>query len=201
MSGSFRAALAGLVFSAGAAASLDAAAVVVNLDFRDSGFSSNGGSNNTYNQDGFTLRTVNAGNHLDVPNGQTLAWHHGISNPVFSNTLLTTFSGGAFDFVSLEIKGNPQGLRFSASNGSIQDVAAGFEGVVGFGAGFEDIVSFTIDILGNGTAIHVVDNGVLEFGPVQAIPEPETVLLMAGGMALLAARVRRRPSRRAGASG
>jgi hypothetical protein len=195
MSGSLKAALASLVFSACAVVSLDAAAIVVNLDFRDSGFSSNGGSNNTYNQDGFTLRTVNAGNHIDVPNGQTLAWHDGNTNPVFSNTLLTTFAGGAFDFLSLEIKVNTEGLRFSASNGSIQDVAAGFEGVVGFGAGFQNIVSFTIDILGSNAALHVVDNGVLDTVPttaVSAVPEPETVLLLAGGLAAVAARVRRR---------
>jgi hypothetical protein len=176
-----------------------ASAVIVNLDFRDSGFSTNVGSRNTYNQDGFTLKTVNIGNHLDVPNGQTLAWHHGLENPVFQNTLSTTFSGGAFDFLSIDVRGNPQGLRFTASNGSFQDVAPQFEGVVTFGAAFRNIVSFTIDILGNGTAIHFVDNGMLNTVPttVGAVPEPETYALMAAGLAALVLAARRRRQKRA----
>jgi len=173
---------------------IGAGAVVVNLDFRDAGFSSNVGRNNTYQQDGFTLRTLTLGNHLDVPNGQTLAWHDGIDNPVFQNVLSTTFSGGAFDFLSIDVRGNSQGLRFAASNGTFQDVAAGIEGVVSFGTGFRNIVSFTIDILGNGTAIHFVDNAMLNTVPtvVGAVPEAETYALLMGGLAALAFAGRRR---------
>ena len=174
---------------------LAASAVIVNLDFRDSGFSSNTGSNNTYDQDGFTLRTADPGNHLDVPNGQTLAWHQGLNNPAFENTLSTTFSGGAFDFLSIDVRGNPQGLRFTASNGTFQDVVAGFEGVVTFGTGFRNIVSFTIDILGDGTAIHFVDNGMLSTVPT-AVPEAETYALMTAGLAALALASRRRAQRK-----
>ena len=165
-----------------------ASAVIVNLDFRDAGFTSNTGSNNTYNQDGFTLKTVDPGNHLDVPNGQTLAWHQGLTNPMFENTLSTTFSGGAFDFMSIDVRGNSQGLRFTASNGTFQDVAAGFEGVVTFGTGFQNIVSFAIDILGDGTAIHFVDNGMVSTVPtaVVAVPEAETYALMMAGLGALA---------------
>jgi len=171
-----------------------ARAVVVSLDFRDTGFSSNVGSNNTYTQDGFTLRTVDTGNHLDVPNGQTLAWHQGLTNPDFQNTLATTFSGGAFDFLSIEVRGNTQGLRFTASNGLFQDVAPGFEGVVTFGSGFQDIVSFAIDILGDGTAIHFVDNAMVDTvpSPVAAVPEAETYAMMLAGLGALAAVFRRR---------
>jgi len=178
---------------------MGASAVEVNLDFRDAGFSSNVGSNNTYAQDGFTLRTVNVGNHLDVPNGQTLAWHHGINNPAFQNTLSTTFSGGAFDFLSIDVRGNTQGLRFTASNGTFQDVAAGFEGVVTFGSGFQSILSFTIDILGDGTAIHFVDNGMVNTTPtpVVAVPEAETYAMMMAGLGALAALCRRRQQKRA----
>jgi hypothetical protein len=78
-----------------------------------------------------------------------------------------------------------RGLRFTSSNGSFQDVAGGVGGVVGFGSGFENIVSFTIDIFGNNTALHVIDNVVLNTMPTQvtAVPEPSTWAMMILGFA------------------
>jgi len=108
--------------------------------------------------------------------------------------LLTTFSGGAFDFLSIDVRVSPQGLRFTASNGTVQDVVAGFEGVVVFGTGFQNILSFTIDINGTGTALHAVDNGRLNTAPrqVTSVPEPATMLLFGIGLAGVAAKLRRR---------
>ena len=76
----------------------------------------------TYIQDGFTLTTIDAGNHIDIGGvGASVGFHNGPSNPVSDNNLILTYSGGAFDLTGIDgfvFSINNPTLDFTGSNGS-----------------------------------------------------------------------------------
>ena len=87
-------------------------AAVITLDFTSGVFSNEknavdteGNVNpavfDTYTQDGFTLTTLDIGNHIDPGGLATIGFHNGPANPVTDNNLILTFSGGGFDLTDI----------------------------------------------------------------------------------------------------
>ncbi len=115
-------------------ANLNAAAITLDFtsgvfsDVKDTINSTTGDSNNgvdTYTQDGFTLTTQAAGNHIDPNAIAAVGFHNGPSNPVADNNLILTFSGGAFDLTGINgfvFSINSPTLDFTGSSGLTETI-------------------------------------------------------------------------------
>lgn len=183
-----------------------AEAAIVTLDFNsgtlsNTGVASGGTTYDTYMQSGFTLKTLDSTDHLEgTLNGYspagTLSWHKTGSNSSTNNQLITTFSGGAFDLLRLDVLLNSDGLTITSSKGGLFNYVPGSTGSIAFsslGADWQNITSFTIGITGNQNTLHRLDSIVLNNVPTTAVvPEPSSLALYGVGALGLMVGVARR---------
>ena len=173
-----------------------ASAALVVLDFTSGGYADELGSSfppDTYNQDGFKLQVATPGNHIDVGYLGALGFHNGPANDTQDNDLILTFSGGAFDFVGVDISGFDLGavsLDLVASNGATASyTTTGFKPTPAFTNVTFVRFSITPDAGSEGVGFNSMT--VNNVPTVAAVPEPASLLAAAVGLPCLGAVVRR----------
>ncbi|USX12427.1 PEP-CTERM sorting domain-containing protein [Oxalobacteraceae bacterium OTU3CAMAD1] len=189
--------LAALVLGCGAAAGHAGAEVLTFDSLTKFGFYGNGeallgnmsanGQSLSYQESGFlvTLTTPNApdgaahiGDGTYVP--QTFNWHDGLENALDSFVTLTRIGGGKFNLVSFDYYTDHSVLSADGSQvGVLQDWGTWTTGLNGIS-----------ELRLSSGAFNELDN--INVASASAVPEPETLPLLLGGLAMVGAMLRRR---------
>ena len=189
--------LAALVLGCGAAAGHAGAEVLTFDSLTRFGFYGNGealldnmsasGQSLSYEEAGFlvTLTTPNApdgaahiGDGTFVP--QTFNWHDGLENEANSFVTLTRVGGGRFNLLSFDFYTDHSVLSADGTQvGVLQDWGTWSTGLNGIS-----------ELRLSSGAFNELDNINVE--SASAVPEPETLPMLLGGLAVVAAMLRRR---------
>ena len=189
--------LAALVLGCGAAAGHAGAEVLTFDSLTRFGFYGNGealldnmsasGQSLSYEEAGFlvTLTTPNApdgaahiGDGTFVP--QTFNWHDGLENEANSFVTLTRVGGGRFNLLSFDFYTDHSVLSADGNQvGVLQDWGTWSTGLNGIS-----------ELRLSSGAFNELDNINVE--SASAVPEPETLPMLLGGLAVVAAMLRRR---------
>ena len=189
--------LAALVLGCGAAAGHAGAEVLTFDSLTRFGFYGNGealldnmsasGQSLSYEEAGFlvTLTTPNApdgaahiGDGTFVP--QTFNWHDGLENEANSFVTLTRVGGGRFNLLSFDFYTDHSVLSADGNQvGVLQDWGTWSTGLNGIS-----------ELRLSSGAFNELDN--INVASASAVPEPETLPILLGGLAVVAAMLRRR---------